>query len=122
MWTWLVDCTKRNTNTVSLLRKRGFLAQSVRNASSSLSAAIRSVDSPETTTLDRHKTLWFNNEIVIETPFLIAGAGPVGTILSLLLGRLAVPHILVDRCSSITAIQEVGPQGHLLSNRSMESE
>lgn len=60
-------------------------------------------------------------EILIETPILIVGAGPVGTTLSLLLGRLHVPHLLVDKRLHNDALDVSPLQAHFISNRSMES-
>lgn len=68
-----------------------------------------------------HHSSTHDEQLLIETPFVIVGAGPVGTTLSLLLGRFHVPHILIDQRPSIDIIKNAPPQAHFLSNRSMES-
>ncbi|KAL0022125.1 hypothetical protein WJX79_004536 [Trebouxia sp. C0005] len=49
-------------------------------------------------------------------PVLIAGAGPTGLTLSILLGKLGLPSLVVDRSSGLPN----HPQAHFINNRSME--
>lgn len=95
-----------------------------RSAESRLLGGCRHVNSVSVPSIKEAQTdsRPIQNEILIETPFLIVGAGPVGTALSNLLGHLHVPHVLVDRRSSIEAISNSASQAHFLSNRSMESQ
>ncbi|DBA95796.1 TPA: hypothetical protein ACH3X1_001346 [Trebouxia sp. C0004] len=47
---------------------------------------------------------------------LIAGAGPTGLTLSILLGKLGIPSLVVDKSSGLPN----HPQAHFINNRSME--
>lgn len=92
------------------------LLNSSRNASNAATLS-STMSSPPS---ECYSSAHHDNQVVIETPILIVGAGPVGSALSLLLGRLAVPHVLVDRRASLDAIKNGAPQAHCISNRSME--
>lgn len=49
-------------------------------------------------------------------PVLIAGAGPTGLTLSILLGKLGIRSLVVDRSAALPN----HPQAHFINNRSME--
>ncbi|KAK9842673.1 hypothetical protein WJX74_000512 [Apatococcus lobatus] len=51
-----------------------------------------------------------------QIPVVIAGAGPTGLTLALLLSRLRIPSLLVDRAAGLTT----HPQAHFINNRTME--
>lgn len=54
---------------------------------------------------------------LLKIPVLIVGSGPVGTTLYLLLSRMRIPSLLVEK----NTVSRSHPRAHYLSNRSMES-
>eukprot|EP00375_Theileria_parva_P002793 XP_765474.1 hypothetical protein [Theileria parva strain Muguga] len=53
---------------------------------------------------------------LLKIPVLIVGSGPVGTTLYLLLSRMRIPSLLVEK----NTVSRSHPRAHYLSNRSME--
>ncbi|KAL0022974.1 hypothetical protein WJX79_000687 [Trebouxia sp. C0005] len=75
---------------------------------------IESVDSSPTTPPKRLASSGAGS--IQHFPVLIAGAGPTGLTLSILLGKLGLPSLVVDRSSGLPN----HPQAHFINNRSME--